>query len=71
MQDALQFLAFDHADGAVSALAAQLEAERILLARDSQLVGGFGGGGARFENFRRGLRHRPARSWRWIRSGRR
>ena len=58
LQDALQFLAFDHADGAVYALPAQLEAERILLARDGQPVGEFGGGGARFENLRRGLRHR-------------
>jgi len=57
LQDALQFLAFDHADGAVSALPAQLEAERILRARDGQPVGEFGGG-ARFENLRRGLRHR-------------
>ena len=33
LQDALQFLAFDHADGAVSALAAQLEAPAIIGSR--------------------------------------
>jgi len=46
LQDALQLLALDHASGAISALTAQLEAKRILFARNRQALRKLGAGGA-------------------------
>jgi hypothetical protein len=58
LQHALNFIALDDPGHAMSALAAQLETEGVLLARNRQPIGELGGNCAGFENVRRRLRHR-------------
>jgi hypothetical protein len=57
LQHTLKLIALDDAGDSLSGLSAQLEAERVLLARDGEPIGEFGGTSAGFKDFRRGLRH--------------